>query len=398
MATTPQRRAGYLLAALVLAAGIAYGLRPAPVQVELATVERGPIRVGFTEEGRTRVRERYLLSAPVAGTLERVRLEVGDPVVPGQVVLRLWPAEGALLDRASRARIAAEIAAATAELSAARDRARAAEAEARQRAEDAARARELRAQGLIAAADAERSATVARQAEAERRAAAALVDGAGARLAALKALLDRGTGAAQEAVIELRAPIAGVVLRRLIESEAPVAQGQALLELGDPSTLELEIEVLSADAVRLTPGTRIDVQRWGGAAALTARVIRVEPIGTTKVSALGVEEQRVRVRAEFTSASELWQRLGDGYRVEAEFVLVERDAVLRIPRAALVRAGGGWMVYRAQGRRVERVPVTIGLEATSYAEVLGGLEPGQQVVIHPDDRVNDGDRIQAVAR
>lgn len=383
----------WTLLALGVATLVALGLRPAPVTVELARAVEAPLVVSFTEEGMTRLRERWQLSAPVAGTLARVTLEVGDPVEAGQPLLTLHPAEGALLDQASRARIGAEARAATAERDAARDRQQAAEAALTLARSESARIERLHADGLVSAAERDRAQSLALQAAAERDAAAALVSAATARIEAAEALLARGAGQSAAPIV-LTAPIGGVVLARPIESEAPVSAGQPLLELGDPATLELVIELLSSDAVQVKPGMAVRVHRWGGA-ALAATVRRVEPVGFTKISALGVEEQRVRVRAELTSPREQWQSLGDGYRIEAEFILADLPKALTLPRGALIRHGAGWAVYVEVDGVAALRPVEIGRQSALSVEVLGGVEAGEAVVLHPDDRVTTGSRLRA---
>jgi HlyD family secretion protein len=383
----------WTLLALGVATLVALGLRPAPVTVELARAVEAPLVVSFTEEGMTRLRERWQLSAPVAGTLARVTLEVGDPVEAGQPLLTLHPAEGALLDQASRARIGAEARAATAERDAARDRQQAAEAALTLARSESARIERLHADGLVSAAERDRAQSLALQAAAERDAAAAMVSAATARIEAAEALLARGAGQSAAPIV-LTAPIGGVVLARPIESEAPVSAGQPLLELGDPATLELVIELLSSDAVQVKPGMAVRVHRWGGA-ALAATVRRVEPVGFTKISALGVEEQRVRVRAELTSPREQWQSLGDGYRIEAEFILADLPKALTLPRGALIRHGAGWAVYVEVDGVAALRPVEIGRQSALSVEVLGGVEAGEAVVLHPDDRVTTGSRLRA---
>jgi HlyD family secretion protein len=384
----------WILAGLAGAALIALGLRPAPVTVELARAAEAPLVVSFTEEGYTRVRERWQLSAPVAGTLARVALEVGDPVEAGAPLLTLHPAEGALLDQASRARIGAEARAAEAERRAARDRQNAARAALTLARSESARIERLHGDGLVSAAERDRARSLALQSAAEAAAAEAMVGAATARIEAAEALLARGAGKAGEPIV-LVAPVGGVVLARPIESEAPVSAGQPLLEVGDPAQLELVIELLSTDAVQVQPGMALRVHRWGGSQALAATVRRVEPVGFTKISALGVEEQRVRVRADLTSPREQWQGLGDGYRIEAEFILADLPRVLLVPRGALVRQGSGWAVYVDVGGVAELRPVEIGRQSALSVEVLGGLVAGEAVVVHPDDRVVVGSRLRA---
>ena len=195
-------------------------------------------------------------------------------------------------------------------------------------------------------------------------------------------------------VVQVRAPADAHVLKLLQESEGAVAAGQPLLEIGDPESLEVEVEVLSTHAVRIAPGSKVILDRWGGAQAVEGRVRVVEPSGFTKVSALGVEEQRVRVIVDFAAPREAWARLGDGYRVEARFVLWEGEDVLQLPTSALFRQGEGWAAFVIDGRRVRMTPVEIGQRAGLVTEVVSGLAPGDRVVAHPDETIRDGGRVR----
>jgi HlyD family secretion protein len=198
-------------------------------------------------------------------------------------------------------------------------------------------------------------------------------------------------------VLAVRSPVAGRVLKRAVESSTAVAMGQPLMEVGDPALLEIEVEVLSTDAVRLAPGLKARVLRWGGDGVLDAHVTRIEPGGFTKVSALGVEEQRTRVILAFTSPREHWAALGDAYRLEVEFILKQDQDVLQVPASALFRAGEGWAVYALDGGKARRTPVKVGARSATAAQVLEGLQADQTVIVQPDDRIKDGTRIEAVS-
>lgn len=385
-------RIGISLLATGAMAGLLYGFAPRPLAVEVATATRGPLRVVVEEEGKTRVKERYVIAAPVAGQLRRIALEAGDRVEAGQTLAVIEPAWAGALDARSRAQAAARLQGATAAWTAAEENARAARAQALLARQTLARLRTLHAQGFVSVQALDQAAT-----EAERAEAAAAAAEHGVRVArferdSARAALLEGAGAAHT-VFPVRAPVTGHILRVLRESEGPVNAGQALLELGDPRALEVEVEVLSTQAVRIAPGTRVEFDRWGGAIPLEGRVRRVEPTGFTKVSALGVEEQRVRVIADFTSPPALWERLGDGYRVEARFVVWEGKDVLQIPASSLIRHDGGWAVYRLEGGRARLAPVSLGNRAGLAVEVLGGLAPGDYIVSHPTDQLRDGIRI-----
>jgi HlyD family secretion protein len=388
-----------LLFLALLVAALIYGFAPRPVLVETVTVERAPLSVTVEAEGVTRVRERYLISAPVAGTARRIRLDVGDPVVERQPVAWLEPLRSAVLDPRSRAQAEARVAAAGAELRVAEENASAARAAADFARAELARLRRLRADGVVSHDQLDQAESEALQTEAIWRSAVSTVEVARYGVEAARSAL--GYSAAEEdggvpELVTLRTPVAGQVLRVHQQSEFVVQPGTPLLEIGDPADLEVAVDVLSADAVRIAPGDRVWLRRWGGDQDLEGRVRRIEPVGFTKVSALGVEEQRVLVIVDFVSPPEQWQRLGDGYRVEADFVLWEADDVLQVPTGALLRHADGWAVYRVEDGTAYLQPVAIGQRSGLSAEVRDGLEAGMTVIVHPSEAVADG--VAVVAR
>jgi HlyD family secretion protein len=391
-------RRGLVLAAaavLVLIA-LAWAFRPSPLLVEVREVSRGPIEIGFEEEGRTRLVERWLVSAPVAGTLRRVSLREGDPVTAGQTVAEIEPATAALLDPATRSRLAAELAAAHEITRAAESQRRAIEAAAALSRSEASRVAGLHERRLVAdsAVEAARAAE-ARDAAALRAASAELL-AARHRARALEAVLaDQGLGGGPK-VVAIPSPVDGVVVRRLIESASPVSPGTAVIEIGDPRRLEIVVEVLSTQAVSVEAGQPARILRWGGEGELRARVRRVEPGGFTKVSALGVEEQRVRVILDPEGDGVHWSRLADGFRVEVAFVTWRRDDALRVPAAALFRRQGDWYVYVDERGRARERAVGVGRRGPEHAEVLSGLEAGERVVVFPDARLREGVRLAVV--
>jgi HlyD family secretion protein len=371
-------------AALLAAAGGFVVLRPARVAVETARVTRGPMQVTVDEEGETRVRDRYVVTAPVAGRVARIPWREGDSVTTGRIVARLSPAP---LD--ARAREAAQARVAEAEdaqraAAATQAQARAALDQARR---TAGRARELAAQGLLAPAEREQaeleeSARTRELESAEFRARAAAHDVEVAQAAAL------GSG---EGAIALRAPVCGQVLRIPETSERVVAAGTPLLELGDCGRLEIVADLLSSDAVKVKPGSAMLIEGWGGG-TLRGRLRVVEPSGFTKVSALGVEEQRVNVIGDFVDPT---GALGDRYRVEVRIVVWEEPSVLQVPGSALVRVGDGWAVFVVTDDRARLRAVTVGHRTPFAAEVLQGLAPNDVVIRYPSDRVADGVRVRA---
>lgn len=373
--------------ALAAAALLVYALRPSVVPVEVSAVTRGLLRVTIDEEGRTRVRDRYLVVAPVAGRVARIELEEGAPVTPGLAVARL---SAAPLDPRAREEAAAR-------LRGAQDAARAAVAavsQARasraQAARSRARAESLFAQHLLSPEQREIAAvaetTAIRQVEAADFHAQSATHDVEVARAALT------TGSAP--VITLVSPVRGRVLRIPERSDRVVAAGTSLLELGDPSRLEIVVDLLSEDAAKVTPGDRVVIDRWGGDRPLEAHVRVVEPSGFTKVSALGVEEQRVNVIADLDSTP---PQLGDGYRVEARVVQWEGDA-LKVPASALYQEGNQWRVFVVENARARSRVVQIGHRNPDEAEVLSGLSAGDRVVRQPTDKVSDGVRVQVQLR
>lgn len=392
---TRRTRIAFIAATVAFAALIAFGLRGEARLVELAEVRAAPLTVTTQEEGKTRLRDRFLISAPVAGNLRRVALEQGDPVRAGQVLAELEPGTAALLDPASRARLLAEREAADEMVAAAAARIGAVDAARRLALLERDRLAGMKSSGAVSPAQLDAAQARLEQADAEQTAARAEREAAQRRAQALRALLDSQGESGGRTLLPLAAPLDGVLVRRLVESATPVAAGQPLLEIGDPAALEIEVEALSTEAVRLRPGMAARIVRWGGDETLEGRVARIEPGGFTKVSALGVEEQRVRVIVELVSPRERWLALGDGYRVEVEFVLWQGERVRQVPSSALFRHEGGWAVFVDDGGRARRVAVGIGARGGLATEVTSGLEDGQRVVAHPDDRIDEGVRLRA---
>lgn len=384
-----------LLGSVVVATLAALALHESPRPVLVSPVVVAALNVSVLEEGKTRLRHRYVVSAPVAGTVRRIDLEPGDAVNAGDVVAELEPLAGALLDPQARARARAEATAAEASERAAQQRVRAAVSARNLTRREAARVAELGA----AASASQREAAQLRADEAEAERAAAEADHASARqrAEAARAVIDLQGSADTDRVLALTAPISGVVIARPQESRAAVAAAQPLLELGDPQDLDIAVEALSTIAVQLRPGMTARVLRWGGEHDLQARVVRIEPAGFTKISALGVEEQRTRVLLELISPREQWQTLGDAYRVEVEFLLRARHDVLQVPSNALFRDGGRWAVFVIDAGRARRRFVELGDRAGAVSEIVSGAKVGEIVIQNPDDRIDEGTRVEAVA-
>jgi HlyD family secretion protein len=374
---------------------VVYGFLPKPVPVDVSLAQRAPLRVSVEEEGRTRVKDRYVVSAPVPGYLRRISLKVGDGVSKGQQVALLEPLRAAVLDPRSRAEAEASASAAQANLNAAREKARAAAADATYARERETRMKNLANDGFIAKDDLDQAVSEATKAEAVRLSADAAVNAAEADLERVRTALgysaaDRTAGGKTVAV---RAPVAGKVLKLHRESESVVNAGEPILDIGDPRNLEVKVEVLSADAVRIGKGTVVLFERWGGEQPLTGKVKVVEPAGFTKISSLGVEEQRVLVIIDLTSPAAAWQGLGDGYRLDASFVLWEGKDVLSVPASAIFRKGEGWALYVIERDRARLREVVTGHRNGLSVEVLSGIPKGTPVITHPDDTVREGVRV-----
>jgi HlyD family secretion protein len=383
-------------AALALAL-LAWAALREPVQmVSVATVVRAALEQSFVEEGKTRLKQRYVVTAPVAGRVRRISLQPGDAVRAGQVLAEIEPVSASLLDARARSQAQAEVASSDTALQAARQRIGAAQTSSAVAQKELQRITSLAASGMVTASLLDQTRAQADNAAAVLSNARADVQMAQQRLQAAQALQGDEGRAGRDKLLSVTAPVDGVIVKRTLESAAPVAVGQVLLEIGNPQALEIEVEVLSSDAVRLKPAGKARVLRWGGEGVLEATITRVEPGGFTKISALGVEEQRTRVILDFASPQQQWAALGDAYRVEVEFILRQEKDVLQIASNALFRHAEGWAVYRVEAGTAHRTTVQPGLRAALATQVLGGLEAGQSVIMQPDDRIKDGTRVQAM--
>jgi HlyD family secretion protein len=381
-----------LIAAVLLVAAIgAAAMWPEAMEVTVVRAERGPMQVTVDEDGETRVRDRFLVTAPVSGRVHRIEIEPGDPVVRGKTLLaRITPAESPLLDSRTRGELQAAVEAATAAGGQARaERQRAATALERARS-TLRRQQELMKAGAISSDDLEAAETALASAEDAFRAAEFTERRAESELQLARARLSAPSASGRS--VDVFSPVDGTVLRRLRESEGVVPVGEPLLEIGEPGRMEIVADLLSTDAVRVSPGAAVLIEQWGGGHTLHARVRRVEPSGFMKVSALGVEEQRVNVIIDFTNPAET-SRLGDGYRVEVRIVLWQEDDVLKVPVGALFRQGDGWAVFVVEEGRVRRQMVQLGQRNENDGQITGGLEAGATIVLHPPDTLTDAARV-----
>jgi HlyD family secretion protein len=382
-----------LIAILVVVALLSVALWPSAIDVDVARVSRGSLMVTVDEEGETRVRERYVVSAPIQGELLRIEFEPGDAVEAGRPVAILRPVNPGLLDARTRAEASAAVR--TAEAALARSRAEsAAAASRRDRAgQQVARLRDLAAQRVVSADELEAVEAEARVAEESLRAAESAVIEARAAVDAARARLIQGTTPGSAREVAITAPVTGVVLKQYRESRTVVPAGDPLLEIGDPNQLEIVADLLSADAVKVMPGADVLVEQWGGNETLHARVRRVEPSAFLKVSALGVEEQRVNVIMDFADAATAWRTLGDGYRVEVRIVIWKGDGLWKVPLGSLFRRGDGWAIFAVEDGRARLREVTVGQRNPAEAQVTDGIAEGAVVVLYPPDTLTDGARV-----
>ncbi len=383
-----------------LLALIVVGLLPKPLPAEIAVVSRGDLRVTVNEEGMTRVKNRHVIASPVAGQLRRIDWKPGAVVEAGKTVLAVLESGGAdILDARSLVQAEARVRAAEAAVAqAVAQRARAV-ANANLQREDFARQKTLFASGALSRQEFDAAETRATTTAQEARAAEFAGQIAEFEAAQARALLLRGqpagAGARGEPLVIL-SPVSGRVLRVMQESERLVTAGFALLEVGDPTDLEARIEVLSRDGVAIQPGARVQLEQWGGPVALNARVRVVEPSAFTKVSALGVEEQRVYVIVDFTDPLEVRRSLGDNYRVEARIETWSGQNILKVPSGALFQRGAQWQTYVEEGKRAMLRTVRVGRSSGRETEILEGLSEGQNVVVYPGDQIANGSRIKPI--
>jgi HlyD family secretion protein len=390
-------------AALALALGWAFA--PRPVEVELAPVVAARFEITIDEDGKTRVADRYIVSAPLAGRLTRITLREGDAVGADLAVATLTPVLPALQDERTLRELRARVDAAQDNVQRAATRIARTQVALEQANHDLLRSEQLAQQGFVAPTrlDSDRLATRAAQREVE--AAAAERRMAGHELeqthAALDAVQPGAAAPAAQRRFAVRAPVAGRVLRVLQTSEGTVALGTPLLELGDTARLEIVAELLTTDALAALPGSRVRIERWGGPVVLEGRLRAVEPAAFTKVSALGVEEQRVRVLIDLTSPPEQWRALGDGFRVGVRIVTLAQEGAIQVPVSAVfplpgdADGGAGHAVFVAAGGHARQVPVALGGRNGSMAWVRSGLQAGQQVIVYPTAAVRDGVRVAA---
>jgi HlyD family secretion protein len=384
---------------LGLVAFVVWVLIPAPIAVELGTVTRGPLEDTVDEVAKTRIRDHYVLSAPLMGELERIILREGDEIGAGEIVAHLRPVIPTLLDSRTELELRRRVEAARAAQERAAARLAQSEVALEQARLEVERSRKLAASKLIAAAKLETDELAFLMAQRELDSASADVHVAKHDVDIAVAAISRaheGTRPNADAEWLLKAPIAGRVLRVQQRSAGAVNVGAPLIEFGDLADLEVVIEQLTNEATRVRPGAPVRFDNWGGSEPLLGRVRRIEPWGFTKISALGVEEQRVNILVDLLSPREQWGSLGEGYRLDAHIQVYRNDTALRLPTGALFRSGEQWSVYAVESNgRAKRVPVQIDHRGAVLTELEGGLSEGVRVVLYPGDAIRDGVRVVA---
>jgi HlyD family secretion protein len=386
-----------LLGLVLLAAGIGtvLALRPRPVPVDVAAVTRGPLVVAVEESGMTRVIDRYLVSAPATGGVSRSAFEPGDAVREGDVLGRIVPSLSPLLDERARSEAEARLSVALSSLGQSEALAGRAGVAKEQAERELARAEQLASAGSVSPHALEQAQFDIRMRAQELSSAEFATKVAAEQVRAARAALGRdGERASAGRYVDVIAPVSGRVLRVQQKSAGIVQAGAPLLEVGDPTALEVVVDLLTTDAVRIVPGTPVSIEGWGGDGPLAGRVRRVEPSAFTRPSALGVDEQRVNVVVALTDPRERWAALADGYRVEARLMLWQGNDVVKVQQGAVFRHGDGWALFRVESGVARLVPVVLGHRGDTEVEILSGLGPGAVAVVHPGDRVRDGVRVE----
>jgi HlyD family secretion protein len=368
---------------------------PAPVSVETAVTTKGRFVATVDEDGKTRVRERYVVAAPLAGRLSRIRFKVGDQVQVDDTVATIRPSLAPLMDPRTRREVEERLGTAEANLERAKAVVERSQAQVNQANTDLTRTRTLAQQGAATTQTLERAELAARLADRDLRAAEFQDHAAEHEISQMRALLARygNDGNGQPESWSVASPVAGVVLKVTTPSETIAQPGTPLLDIGDARDLEIVVDVLSTDAVEIRAGADVTIDHWGGEGKLTGRVRLVEPAAFTKVSTLGVEEQRVNVLVDILSPPEEWARLGDGYQVDVQIVVFARDDATIVPSGALFRRGEGWNVYVAKDGRAELRQVELQRRSGRLAAVASGISPGEEVIVYPNDRVAPGKRV-----
>lgn len=389
------RQALLVLVLLVAAAFAVLALRPRPVPVDVARVSSGQLVVAIEEAGSTRVKDRYVVSAPVTGRVSRLSLEPGDAVRDGDTLAEIAPALSPLLDERTRAEAEARLGAALSALGQARAQVSRAKVARELSEQELARARDLAGSGSLPRQTLEQAEFAVRMRAEEESSAEFARKIAEEEVRVARVALGRDERApSRDRHVEVVSPVSGRVLRVHQKSAGVVQAGTLLLEVGDARALEVVVDLLTTDAVHVRAGTPVVIQGWGGEWPIAGKVRHIEPSAFTRPSALGVEEQRVNVVVALTDPPERWSALGDGYRVEARLELWRGENATKVPLGALFRHGDGWALFRIEDSVARLTPVRIGHRGEREAQILSGIQAGAAVAVHPGDRVKDGVRVE----
>ena len=389
------RRSLPWLGLLLLLSLIGWGLWPKPIIVETGVVARAPLTVHVSEEGKTRIRNRYIVAAPVAGKMRRVPFKPGDAVEAGKTLLTcIEPVAAPLLDPRARTQAEAVVSMQEASRKRAMESLEAARAALKVAEADRDRMRSVKQDGTISESDRDRMEADASIKAAELRAAEFSLQVINYELAQARAVLERPDVSTAGNLVEVKSPVSGRVLTVMQESETVVSPGTRILEIGDPADIEIEAEILSRDAVTIRPGDPVEVEQWGGEDPLKGRVRRIEPAAFTKISALGVEEQRVYVLSDLVDPPDAAKALGDRYRVEVRVAVWHSDDVPIVPAGALFREGNVWKTFLYQNGKARLTAIEAGHSDGRSTEILSGLKPGDKVLLHPPDTVKDGAKVK----
>jgi HlyD family secretion protein len=387
------KRSIYIAGGVALFGAIVAAWVPKPLPAESAISARGAMRVTVDEDGQARVKDRYVVSAPLSGSLARIELDPGDSVKQGQVLVRIAPVQPALLDTRARSSAEARLAQALASQKQSQVQIERAQTNFDQAKTDLERNQRLFERGAGSRQEFEQAQINERRTTAELES-----QKFGARVADFEVEMARATlvrlpGSRETgSQLEIPSPVGGRVLKVMHKSEGVVQPGTQLLEVGDPAALEVVVDVLTSDAARISPGAPVTLDRWGGP-PIEGHVRRVEPSAFTRLSALGVEEQRVNVLIDLTSPRADWAALGDGYRVEAHIVVWQSNDVVRVPASAVFRGENSWQLFRIVDGQARLTPVELGQRTTREVQVVKGLAGGEKVIVHPGDKIADGVKV-----
>lgn len=391
------KRFGMILLAIAIGAGFYLALREQPISVDIAQVDIGPMRVTVDEEGVTRVRDVYTVSSPISGHLDRTKLDEGEAVIANQTIIAsIHPPDPPFLDERTKAELVATMEAANSAFALAKVEREHAQTALEQAESDYRRALELSKTNVISESKLERAYSDMKLHKAQVESREAVIQLRKAEVVSAKARLRQPSDVtanppAEDCCIHLFSPVDGVVLKVLTRSEQAVVQGTPITEIGDPQNMEIVVDLLSSDAPKLKIGSRVEISDWGGDDPLEARIKRIDPAAYTKVSSLGIEEQRVDVVLDPLTVP---KALGHGYRVLAKLEVWSADTVLQVPIAALFRANGDWAVFVVENGRAKLQQLAIGHINNRMAEVFDGISSGQNVILYPSDLLENGSRVE----